>query len=184
MADFESAPTLDDCTMVLGVSDHTMAMHQWMLLSAALRRRPEYRCLLADPRLRPAAVANNRAAVLCAYDGGISVLADELPLGLEAQHKLDKEWCAARSAALSPPSELKRKPPPKKTKEKMRTKKKKEPEVSGFIGLRFECCCELAIVLRAGKYIDVIRAFGACFRVAVFRNPCCIVRFHATMTTR
>ena len=141
MADFENAPTLDDCTMVLGVSDHTMAMHQWMLLSAALRRRPEYRCLLADPRLRPAAVANNRAAVSCASDGGISVLADELPLGLEARHKLDKEWCAARSAALSPPFELKRKPPPKKTKEKMRTKKKKEPEVSVFIGLRFECCC-------------------------------------------
>merc|ERR1711865_836012 len=101
-----------------------------MLLSAALRRRPECRCLLADPRLRPAAVANNRAAVSCASDGGISVLADELPLGLEAQHKLDKEWCAARSAALSPPSELKRKPPSKKTNEKMRTKKKKEPEVS------------------------------------------------------
>ena len=126
MADFESTPTLDDCTMVLGVSDHTMAMHQWMLLSAALRRRPEYRCLLADSRLRPAAVANNRAAVSCASDGGISVLADELPIGIEAQHRLDKEWCAARSAALSsPPSELKRKPLAKKTATKNAPKKKK-----------------------------------------------------------
>ena len=63
MADSESAPLLDECTMVLGVSDHTMAMHQWMLLSAALRRRPEYAALLADPRLRPATVAKKPAAV-------------------------------------------------------------------------------------------------------------------------
>ena len=97
-----------------------------MLLSAALRRRPEYRCLLANPRLRPATIAKSLAAASYDYHKGFSALADELPIGLEAQHRLDKEWSAARSAALSPPSELKRKPPPKKSKEKMPTKKKKE----------------------------------------------------------
>ena len=66
--------------MVLGVSDHTMAMHQWMLLASALRRRPEYAALLADPRLGPATVAKSRAAVSCAYDGGMRVLADDLQL--------------------------------------------------------------------------------------------------------
>ena len=126
MAGLESAPVLDECTMVLGVSDHTMAMHQWMLLSAALRRRPEYAALLADPRLRPATVAKNPAAASYDYHKGFSALADELPIGIEAQHRLDKEWCAARSAALSsPPSELKRKPLAKKTATKKAPKKKK-----------------------------------------------------------
>ena len=124
MADSESAPLLHECTMVLGVSDHTMAMHQWMLFSAALRRRPEYAALLADPRLRPDTVAKNPAAA-SGYHKGFSALADELPIGIEAQHRLDKEWCAARALSLSsPPSELKRKPLPKKTAKKA-TKKKK-----------------------------------------------------------
>ena len=96
-----------------------------MLLSAALRRRPEYAALLADPRLRPATVAKKPAAVSEDYHKGFSALADELPIGIEAQHRLDKEWCAARALALSsPPSELKRKPLPKKTAKKA-TKKKK-----------------------------------------------------------
>ena len=47
MADSQQSATL--LTKLLLVSDHTMAMHQWMLFAAALRRRPEYRCLLADP---------------------------------------------------------------------------------------------------------------------------------------
>ena len=140
MADSESAPLLDECTMVLGVSDHTMAMHQWMLLSAALRRRPEYAALLGDPRLRPATVAKKPAAMSEDYHKGFSALADELPIGIEAQHRLDKEWCAARALAFSsPPSELKRKPPPKKTTEKKATKKKKE--VSACFFWRLECCC-------------------------------------------
>ena len=74
MADSESAPLLDECTMVLGVSDHTMAMHQWMLLSAALRCRPEYAALLADPRLRPATVAKNPAAASYDYLNTLSVI--------------------------------------------------------------------------------------------------------------
>ena len=138
MADSQQSATL--LTKILSVSDHTMAMHQWMLFSAALRRRPEYRCLLADPRLRPATVAQSLPATSYDYHKGFSALADELPIGLEAQHRLDKEWSAARSAALSsPPSELKRKPPPKKTTEKMPTKKKKE--VSACFFWRLECCC-------------------------------------------
>ena len=134
MADSQQSATL--LTKILSVSDHTMAMHQWMLFSAALRRRPEYRCLLADPRLRPATVAQSLPATSYDYHKGFSALADELPIGLEAQRRLDKEWSAARSAALSsPPSELKRKPPPKKSKEKMPTKKKKTKKVSACVGL-------------------------------------------------
>jgi hypothetical protein len=140
MADSQQSATL--LTKLLSVSDHTMAMHQWMLFSAALRRRPEYRCLLADPRLRPATVAQSLPATSYDYHKGFSALADELPIGLEAQQRLDKEWSAARSAALSsPPSELKRKPPPKKSKEKMPTKKKKTKKVSACVGLSLECCC-------------------------------------------
>ena len=51
--------------MVLGVSDHTMAMHQWMLFSAALRRRPEYAaCLLIPVSDRRRSPKNLRGGVV------------------------------------------------------------------------------------------------------------------------
>ena len=128
---------------VISVTESTVKpspIRQWMLLSASLRRRPEYRCLLADPRLKPATVAQRLPAASYASNGGFSALADELPIGLEAHHRLDREWSAARALAFSSPSsELKRKPPPKKTMEKKATKKKKE--VSACFFWRLECCC-------------------------------------------
>ena len=97
MEDSQQSVTL--LTKILSVSDHTMVMHQWMLFSAAMRRRPEHRCLLADPRLRSMTVAQSLPAASYGYHKGYSALADELPIGLEAQQRLDKGWSAAPSAA-------------------------------------------------------------------------------------